>query len=131
PAWAPRMVMFWSLLIADCLLAIHYAKPASRAPRMPRRQVAAFTLAAAIIAQVLALGVATRGSGSAAPYDFLARFTPFSPRRHFVADLLTHREDAFLRCLGRALPHATVVACPANLFARFHRQDVVWPALLN
>ncbi len=27
PTWPPRMVMFWALLIADCLLAIHYAKP--------------------------------------------------------------------------------------------------------
>lgn len=122
PLWPPRMVMFWALLIVDCLLAIHYAKVDARAPRAPRRLVAGFTLAAAIIAQVVSLKVA-------AGYDVFAGLTPFSPGRHFVADLLTHREDAFLRCLGGTLPHTTEVACTGSLSARFHRQDIVWPGL--
>lgn len=123
PVWPPRMVMFWALLIAECLLAIHYAKPTAPA-LTPLRKRGSVTLAVAIVAQVLALAVAAR-------YNFVARFAAVWPRRHLVADTLTPREDAFLRCLGGVLPHTTAVASTVGLFARFHRQYVVWPDRLT
>ncbi len=122
PVWPARMVMFWSLLIAECLFAVRYAKPAAevRAPSAALWLV----LPLAIIAQVIALRMVLR-------YNVFVRFTPFFPHRHFVSDALTQREDAFLRCLSRSIPRGTSVALNGSLFGRFHRHDVVCPFLVE
>jgi hypothetical protein len=121
-AWPPRFAMFWGVALAGSLLSIERTKaPVFRAMWL-RRTALAIAVAGSMLAQVIALDVRS-------DYQFLPRFTlqAFTRAPRFVVSPLSGAEDAFLRCLGRDLPHDTSVTSTGSLFARFHRQDLLWP----
>ncbi len=139
--WSPRLALFWGVALAGCLFAIERARAPAFAASRRRRAAIAIAVAGSIVAQVAVLGVRRR-------YDFASRFTlqvlsapislmalvlprptleRFFNRPRFVALGLSSAEDAFLRCLGRDLPHETAVTTTGGLFGRFHEQDLVWP----
>ena len=121
-SWGPRLVILWPVLAAALVLSSAYSPD-----RAPRHRIArAALLGAAILTSLIAQGLVLQEYRS---YPFFERVTAFLPaRRHrFVLARLRADEDALLRCLGRSLPSGTPVSSGGSLFARFSRQDIVWP----
>jgi hypothetical protein len=121
-SWGPRFVILWSVIACASLFAVASAeRPPAIAPAARAALVTALAVAS-IAAQALALR-------RVRPYDASGRLAAFLPSRRasLTAGVLAPGEDALLRCLGREIPSSTPVSSGGSLFARFHRQDIVWP----
>ncbi len=118
-SWSPRFVMLWGLFAAAWLFSIHSTRTSTLRSRLRRGAIAFALVAASVVAQIAVLETRKQ-------YSLERRIAPIWLGGGAGA-ALSRREDQFLRCLGRRLPHPTPVACSGTLFGRFHRQDLVWP----